>query len=148
MQICIRLKAVTATLCSGMVDPYRQNSQLQFDMINYLVFSVALLVIVSKFLDCYTTSTQIRSINQERNPFAQKLMKKFGIQTTIWSIFVISLIIVAVSIWLLFSYFDSGFQKAVYIVIALLISIIQFAVAHTNKTKKLNYFTRYLIRKV
>jgi hypothetical protein len=89
---------------------------------------------------------QITSISQERNPIARKIMKQFGIHATIWGIFIISVIIVSVSVWLLFVYYDTTTNKTLFIIIGLLVSISQFAVAHTNKTKRLNIFTKLLLK--
>ncbi len=79
---------------------------------------------------------QITSISQERNPIARKIMKQFGVHTTIWGIFIFSVIIVSVSVWLLFAYYDTTTYKTLFIIIGLLVSISQFAVAHTNETIK------------
>jgi len=110
------------------------------------IYIVSFLIILSKYLDCYTTSIQIKSISQERNPLAKRIMKHFGVHTTIWVIFVLSIIIVSVSVWLLFTYYDSTIYKTLFIIIGLLVSIAQFAVAHTNKTKRLNIFTKLLLK--
>lgn len=113
---------------------------------NLAIFIVSLFVIVSKFLDCYTTSIQITSISQERNPIARKMMRKFGVQTTIWAIFFLSITIVSISVLILFVYFNTIAFKILFIVSSLIISIFQFAVAYTNKTKRLNIFTKLLLR--
>ncbi len=115
-------------------------------MINVFIFIVSFLIILSKFLDCYTTSTQISALSQERNPLARIFMKKFGIQKTIWGVFFLAIIIVSISNWLLFTYYDKTIFKVIFIIISLIVSISQFAVAHTNKTKKLNFFTKFLLK--
>lgn len=51
-----------------------------------ILFSI--LIIATKLADCYTTATKIGSnYNFERNPLARKFMLKYGIQFTIWGIF-------------------------------------------------------------
>ncbi len=108
---------------------------------NFILCSVSFLIIISKFLDCYTTSIQIRSIAQKKNPIAVKIMQKLGIQSTIWLIFILSILIVLISQSLLIFYFDSTIYKITYILLGLFISLVQFAVSHTNSTKRLNYIT-------
>lgn len=114
---------------------------------SYIVYFIAIMIIVSKFLDCYTTSSQIVSICQERNPLARKIMKILGIQKTIWGIWSLSIIIVGVSVWLLLNFYNSTFYKTIFIVLGLIITITQLAVVHTNKSKKLNIFTKFLFKK-
>ncbi len=113
---------------------------------NIIVWIVSGLIILSKFLDCWTTSTQITNPNQERNPFARYLFRRFGSQKVIWFTFIVSILLVGFSLWLLFHYYNSLFYKVFYVFIGLVISITQFAVAHTNKTQELNFITRKLLK--
>jgi hypothetical protein len=76
-----------------------------------VIYIISALIIISKFLDCYTTTSQIISVTQERNPLARKVMKRFGIHTTIWGIFGLTIVIVGISIWLLFSFYDTTFTR-------------------------------------
>ncbi len=115
-------------------------------LMNFMVGTISLFIILSKFLDCWTTSTQITNPNQERNPFARKLFRRFGNQTVIWVIFTLSIMIVALSLWILFEYYNTTFHKSLYIFIGLIITLTQFAVAHTNKSRKLNFFTKILMK--
>lgn len=114
---------------------------------NGLIWLVSILIIGSKFLDCYTTSTQITSLRQEKNPRARKMMQRFGIQTTIWTVFGFTILIVGLSVWLLFTSFNSIFYQVIYVILGVVISWMQFAVAHSNHTKRLNAFTRYLSKR-
>lgn len=116
-------------------------------MMNFIVYLIAGLIILSKFLDCYTTSVRISSAGQERNPFARKLMKRFGIQNVIWGIFVLTILIVLFTLWMLLTYYDSLIYKLLFVFAGLFISIIQFAVAYTNNTGKLNTITKFLLRR-
>jgi len=115
-------------------------------MMNVFIFIVSFLIILSKYLDCYTTSIQITSISQEKNPLAKRIMKRFGIYTTIWGILAFSITIVILSVWFLFAYYDTTIYKTLFIIIGLLVSTAQFSVAHTNKTKRLNIFTKLLLK--
>lgn len=114
---------------------------------NIVICMVSFLVIGTKFLDCYTTSTKINSLSEERNPIARKLMKRFGIHKTIWLIFAISILIVGLSNFLLFTFYKTIVYKILYISLGTFIAMTQFAVALTNKTKKLNIFTKLLLKK-
>lgn len=114
---------------------------------NGMVVLISILLVVSKFFDCWTTSIQITHIRQERNPMARIIFRKFGIQTSIWGIFGLSVVLISLGLWLLFEYYDYTFYKIIYIIIGVMISAIQFAVAHTNKTKKTNLITRILLHK-
>ncbi|HQH19612.1 MAG TPA: hypothetical protein PKZ43_08660 [Bacteroidales bacterium] len=113
----------------------------------FLIYFISITIIISKFFDCYTTFSQITNINQERNPLARKTMKKFGIHKTIWVVFVLSIFIVIISVWMLQAFFDNLFYKILFIALGTIISIFQFAVAYTNQTKRLNIFTKLLLKK-
>lgn len=116
-------------------------------MLNFIVFLTAVLIIFSKFLDCFTTSVRINSVGQERNPIARKLMKRFGIQNVIWAIFVLTILIVSLTLSMLLTYYDILIYKLLFVFAGLFISIIQFAVACTNKTGRLNTITKFLLRR-
>lgn len=112
-----------------------------------IVYIISAFIITSKFLDCYTTSSQIAAITQEKNPIASKIMERIGIQTTIWGFFGLSALIVSISVWSIFRFYDTLLYKSLYVILGLFISLIQFAVAHTNQTKRLNIITRFLLNK-
>ena len=116
-------------------------------MIDFLVFVISLLIVVSKFFDCWTTSTQITHPNQERNPLARNLFKRFSSQTVIWGIFVLTVLIVGISIWILFTSYNTDLYKIIYLIIGVIVTMAQFAVAHTNKTKRSNFITRILMKR-
>jgi len=111
---------------------------------NTLVYIVSALLIISKFLDCYTTSKNIQSVAHESNPIARKLMNKFGIKTTIWAIFVLTIFIVIFSLFLINSLFNTFTYKLLFVLTGLFVSVIQFAAAHSNKNQRLNFITRLI----
>jgi amino acid transporter len=112
-----------------------------------LIAIVSILIIVSKFLDCQTTASRITNPMQEQNPITRKLMLRFGTMKVIWFIFIISILIVLLSLWLIFGFYTSNFHKLTYIIGGMFVSLVQFAVAHTNKTMELNLITKFLLRK-
>jgi 4-hydroxybenzoate polyprenyltransferase len=97
-------------------------------------------------MDCITTAARIKNIEHEKNSFARRLMNKFGIKTTIFGIFVITLLIVGICLIFIYLYHDEIICKLTYIVLGLLIAIVQFAVANTNKTGKINFITRFILK--
>jgi hypothetical protein len=114
---------------------------------NFAVLIISILIIASKYLDCWTTSTQITNPNQERNPIARKLFEKFGSQTVIWIIFGLTILIVGLSLLILFKLYNTNLYKVLFIIIGLIVSTSQFAVAHTNKTRRLNFITKVLMKR-
>lgn len=116
-------------------------------MITIIVYIISILIILSKFLDCWTTSIQITNPNQERNPLARKLFNRFGSQTVIWAIFGLTILIVGINLLFLFLFYNTNLYKILFCIIGLLVSIVQFAVAHTNKTRRLNLVTKFLMKK-
>ena len=94
----------------------------------------------------YTTASRITNPMQEQNPIARNLMLRFGTMKVTWSIFIISILIVLLSLWLIFGFYTSIFHKLTYIIGGMFVSIVQFAVAHTNKHMKLNLITKLLMR--
>lgn len=98
---------------------------------NIIVIITALLAVLTKYLDCLTTSTRIRSVNFERNPLARKLMNLFGIQNTIWVIFVLEFVIIGAFITPVINS-NSIYEKSSFIVIMIIISIVQGLVAWNN----------------
>jgi len=108
---------------------------------------VSAAIIISKFLDCWTTSIKITNVDQEANPLARKLFGIFGSHKTIWFIFGISVLIVSLSHWLLLTFYHRALYKILYIIIGLIVSIVQLAVAHTNWTRRLNFFTKILMKR-
>lgn len=115
-------------------------------LIDIAVWIASFLLVVSKFLDCYTTSTQIIDLKHERNPVARKMMKTFGIQKAVWLNFLLAIIIVGISILLIYEVYENLVLKFVYVILGGFITIVQFAVAYTNKTGRLNLLTKILCK--
>jgi hypothetical protein len=83
---------------------------------------------------------------QEQNPITRGLMLRFGTMNVIWAIFIISILLVLFSLWLVFEVYSSNFHKLTFIMGGIFVSLVQFAVAHTNKTMELNLITKFLLR--
>ena len=115
-------------------------------LLDILIAIVSILIIFSKFLDCETTARRITNPMQEQNPITRALMLRFGTMNVIWAIFIISFLIVLFSLWLVFGVYTSNFHKLTFIMGGIFVSLVQFAVAHTNKTMELNLITKFLLR--
>jgi hypothetical protein len=115
-------------------------------IIDLTLFIVAALVLFTKYLDCQTTLLRIKFPNQEKNPIARKYMTQYGIKNVIWGVFILTIVIVTLSTFLLFKYYDSYNYKMIFISTGILVSIIQFAVAHANFTKNQNIITKLLLK--
>jgi hypothetical protein len=114
-------------------------------LLDILIAIVSILIIFSKFLDCETTARRITNPMQEQNPITRALMLRFGTMNVIWAIFIISFLIVLFSLWLVFGVYTSNFHKLTFIIGGIFVSLVQFAVAHTNKTMELNVITKFLL---
>ena len=114
-------------------------------LLNILIAIVSILIIFSKFLDCQTTARRITNPMQEQNPITRGLMLRFGTMNVIWAIFIISILFVLFSLWLVFGVYTSNFHKLTFIMGGIFVSLVQFAVAHTNKTMELNLITKFLL---
>ncbi len=112
----------------------------------FILILFSSLIILTKFADCYTTANKINhEHNFEKNPLARFLMKRFGINSTIWIIFIITIFITIIS---LISVIESNSldYEILFILIASLVSVVQFFVALHNHTKNPNFLTRILYR--
>lgn len=104
-----------------------------------LILLIILLLIITKLLDIVTTIKRIKYPHQETNPLAQKLMIKIGIKTTAWIVFgFVTGVFLLVGLVALQS--DALYQ-ILFVGFGLTLAIIQFAVAHSNWTQKMNFIT-------
>ncbi|MEP6262012.1 MAG: hypothetical protein ABJ092_10575 [Gillisia sp.] len=111
-----------------------------------MIYITAALLIVSKFLYCYTTRVRIGgNIDLENNQLAHRIMKAISINETIWLFFLIAVVIIGLSTFLLFR-MNAGFlYQLAFVIIGLLITLVQFAVAHNNYYRKGNMITGFLL---
>jgi len=114
-------------------------------LLDTLIAIVSILIIFSKFLDCETTARRITNPMQEQNPITRALLLRFGTMNVIWAIFIISILIVLLSLWLVFGVYTSNLHKLTFIMGGIFVSLVQFAVAHTNKTMEQNLITKFLL---
>lgn len=116
-------------------------------MVNGLVIVAAGMLIVSKFLDCYTTDVKASKTTDkagyEVNPLARYLMRKLGFRNVIWWGFVLISIFVSLIAYEVMTenniYYSIG-----YISLGLTISLAQLDVAGHNYYNTQSFFTRSL----
>ena len=111
-----------------------------------LLVSVAL--VLTKFLDCWSTTKQMEDPSDETNPIARGAMIRLGPRTTIWGIFVLVVVIVAIvggsayrTAGALEGGSDSMLQRLSvwgYLILGSGIAIVQAAVAQTNRSGRFN----------
>lgn len=101
-------------------------------------------MILSKFLDCYSTQLRLKHIGDEKNPLGRSFMKINGPTTGIWLVFLISLAIIGLSTYLLLRYYNNWYYKVIFILVGVFITLIQLLVAHHNITGKNNIVVKIL----
>lgn len=114
--------------------------------VHILVWLSALAVVISKYLDVWSTLQKLESPRDEKNPLAAYLMKKWGIRWTVWSVFAFTLIIVAYALLYTLVIEATPQVKWTFIIIATLISIVQASVVASNLSGRLNPITRLLMK--
>jgi hypothetical protein len=88
-----------------------------------LIYLVVAALIISKFMDCYSTQVRIMDINDETNPIGRWFMKRPGTVTGIWLIFLISVVIIGLSAFLLINLYNEWYYQILFILIGTVISM-------------------------
>ena len=100
-------------------------------MLNILILFVIIFLILSKLLDCISTSKNINDYNEETNPLTKTIMRLLGINKSIYFVFIIALLIILICG--IFSYNTNIIlYKLCFILLGIFISIIQFSVSYAN----------------
>ncbi|MBW6471708.1 MAG: hypothetical protein K0B14_01170 [Anaerolineaceae bacterium] len=110
---------------------------------NLLVYLLIALLIISKLMDVLSTIVRIKHPQIETNPLARKMMTKIGIKTTAWIVFGIVVLIVILMGRIALKA-DVYFQ-IFFLAFGFVLSIIQFAVALNNWTRRTNFITRLVL---
>lgn len=110
---------------------------------NFLVYLVISLLIITKLMDVLSTMIRIKHPQIETNPLARRMMNKIGIKTTAWIVFAIVGIIVLIMGGIALTSEKS--YQIFFLAFGLVVSIIQFAVAHNNWTRRPNFITRLVL---
>jgi len=110
----------------------------------YEAFFIAMTALIfSKLLDCMTTLEWVTP-HSETNPIAAPLMRKYGMQPTVWAVFAICCALDFT--WALLAYRSgSPALQGLFIVWAALVSIGRTSVAHTNATGRFGPIERAVL---
>jgi hypothetical protein len=113
---------------------------------NSLLIISGILLIATKFADCYTTDVQITKelISFERNKIARFLFRKFGIRNSIWATWILT---IAISVYTIYEAINNNlFTQISVLIIALFVSFVQAGVAYANYVQKPNFVTKTISR--
>jgi peptidoglycan/LPS O-acetylase OafA/YrhL len=110
------------------------------------MFLIAAAMVITKWIDSQTTLSRIREIGQEQNAWARKLMRKYGVGKAVYGIFMIHFSIVVISLILLYWSYDNSVSKYMYILIGIIVSVVQAAVAYANQRGRMNTISRFMLK--
>ncbi|PKO07889.1 MAG: hypothetical protein CVU40_18325 [Chloroflexi bacterium HGW-Chloroflexi-2] len=110
---------------------------------NLWVYLVISLLIITKLMDVLSTIIRIEHPQIETNPLARKMMTKIGIKTTAWIVF--GIVVLVVLLMGRIALEGEDFFQIFFLVFGLVLSVIQFAVAHNNWTRRTNFITRLVL---
>ena len=120
-------------------------------IVAYTTYLVSIAIIITKYFDCITTQRKIRGVAMELNPIARRLMHRFGIKTTIWLAFAITIVVIALSQYWIHYQADSILWDYGYILSGGFTALIQGATALNNHQGRPNFVTKqlfHLLRRV
>ena len=118
-----------------------------------LVLTTSACLIGAKFLDCYSTMSQLEKPEDELNPLGRAAINRVGKRAAIWGVFLLVVIIVAIvggtayrqALGLLEDR-EPNFIEVItvwaYVILGLAIAGVQAAVAHTNWTGRYSLISR------
>ncbi len=107
-----------------------------------LIYFTASQLIASKLLDCISTLRKLAHYSAEQNVFLRRMMERWGNSTIIWLVFMLTVIIVAITTVAAVLMIDTFYYPQAFIITGLLISIVQYGVAVANFTGRDNTITR------
>jgi len=109
------------------------------------VLAGGFLLLITKAADIITTALRITHHDQEKNPWARRLMKRHGIGAGIAAVgvmFLITWFLLMAVVWLT----DIPVVSYLFLAGALTVSAVQAGVAYGNYTGRPNIFTRAMLR--
>ena len=107
-----------------------------------LVAFAALTLVLTKLLDVLSTLHRIKDVQEETNPLARGLMSRVGPRKAIWAVFLLAIGIIVVSTVIALR--GGLVMQILFFIVAILISLIQGAVALSNWLGKDNFITKYV----
>ena len=138
------------------IGPGSQEGEFALSALQVAVNVTSLALVATKFFDCLTTSVHMQGPSDEANPLARAAMMRFGPRLTIWAVSGVVVMIVAIvgvsahrAATDLHTSSDPDTLKLFsvwgYIVLGLLISLVQAAVAQKNGTGEFNVISRAVL---
>jgi hypothetical protein len=116
-------------------------------LIDVLIICTSVVLIISKFFDCYTTIIVTSKLGldykSEKNPLARFFMKYFGFKKTVWGIFTF-VVLLAVGLGYEFYVLNNIYYSIFYIIFGVLVLMAQFDVARSNYFGKSTFFIKNL----
>jgi len=109
---------------------------------NYLIFLASLILVLTKLVDILSTLQKISEIREEANPLARRFMSRIGHRKAIWIVFLLAIGIIVVSTVIALR--GGLVMQILFLIAAILISLIQGAVALSNWQGKDNFITKYV----
>jgi len=106
----------------------------------FCVCLVIALLVATKLCDVASTVQRIGHPHAETNPIARRMMIGVGTTKAIWLVFVLALIIIGVAGGA--ALMGNTMMQALFIIVGVIISIVQGAVARCNWTGRDNAITR------
>jgi hypothetical protein len=104
------------------------------------VYLVIALLVLTKLCDVTSTLQRLQNPHGETNPIVQQTMLRVGTTKAVWVVFVLALVIIGLAGWAAIN--GGSVIQAIFIVVGVMISIVQGAVAHCNWTGRDNAITR------
>ncbi len=103
---------------------------------------VILLLVVTKFFDAFSTIKRIKSVSAETNPLARRMMARTGTGQAIWLFFFFALIIILLAGGMALT--GDRTLQWIFVILGVVLSVIQTAVAHSNWVGHDNVITRQI----
>jgi hypothetical protein len=118
-------------------------------LLQVAVILVSVVLVGTKALDCWSTHLFVVESSVETNPIARSAMTRFGRRLTIWVVFVVVVLIIAVVGGAAFRIAGELAAQAEaetsrhlyvwgYLLLGTVISVVQAAVAETNRSGEFN----------
>jgi uncharacterized membrane-anchored protein YitT (DUF2179 family) len=114
--------------------------------LDYLIWLTSITMLMGKALDFHSTVSRIQVTAQERNKLARWLMRRTGMKTGLFLMFLIACGLIAFAHFYVLYYCEYAFEKWVFIIAGLVVNIVTGGVVHHNYTGKNNAITRYMLR--
>ena len=114
--------------------------------LDYLIWFTSLSMLAGKALDFHSTISKIRQTSQERNKLARWLMRRTGMKTGLFLMFLLASGLIAFAHFYVLYFCEFALEKWVYIIAGLFVNIVTGGVVYHNYTGRQNAITRFMLR--